>query len=450
MVVPKANKKDDSSQEVFMESNVDEKKESLKEKILAKEEKKSYSSEKFKKIEDKVKDSLQKQATDDALQEITLWAIVLWCSDIHYECYENYVIIRFRIDWMLVDIFKLTKDKYKPIVERIKYASNLKLNISNIPQDGKYNMDIEWKRIDVRVSTLPIKYGENIVSRILDNSKAIIDFEKLGFFWMSKRLIDRAITKKSGMILVTWPTGSGKTTTLYTILAQLNTPSKKIITLEDPIEYELERVIQSEVNEKDGFEFKTWLKALLRQDPDVIMVWEIRDKDTLDVAVAASLTWHLVLSTLHTKSATETLDRIINMWLKPYVLASALDTIIAQRLIRKICSECKVEREKSSFDLQIIEAMMKEIWMDKMPSKYVKLYKWEWCTKCNNSWYSWRVWIYEVISFSDSLRNLIRDWANTDEIITEARKWDLVTMKEDWILKAIKWFTTIEEILRVM
>ena len=426
------------------------KEEELKEKILEKEEKKSYHSEKFKKIEDKVKESLKRQATDNALQDITLWAMVLWCSDIHYECYENYVVIRFRIDWILVDIFKLSRIEYKPIVERIKYASNLKLNISNVPQDGKYSMTLEWRRIDVRISTLPIKYWENIVSRILDNSKSIIDFKQLGFFWMSERMINKAISKKSGMILVTWPTGSGKTTTLYTILAKLNLPSKKIITLEDPIEYELERVVQSEVNEKNGFDFKTWLKALLRQDPDVIMVWEIRDKDTLDVCVAASLTWHLVLSTLHTKSAAETLDRIINMWLKPYILASALDTIIAQRLVRKICSECNVEREKSSFDIQIIDAMMKEIWMEQIPSKFVKLYKGEWCVKCNNSWYSWRVWVYEIISFSEKLRNLIRDWATTEEIILEARKWDLVTMKEDGILKAIKWYTTIEEILRVL
>ena len=424
--------------------------EELKEKILEKEDEKTYFSEKFKKIEDDVKESLRKQATDDALKDITWWSMILWSSDIHYECYENYVVVRFRIDWILVEIFRLTKIEYKPIVERIKYASNLKLNISNIPQDWKYSMMIEWAKINVRISTLPIKYWENIVSRILDSRKSIVDFEKLGFFWMSKRMIEKAISKKSGMILVTWPTGSGKTTTLYTILAKLNEPSKKIITLEDPIEYELEWVVQSEVSEKDGFSFKTWLKALLRQDPDVIMIWEIRDKETLYVWVQASLTWHLVLSTLHTKSAAETLDRIINMWLQPYVLASAIDIIIAQRLVRKICSECRVEREKTSLDTQIIEVMMKEIWMERIPSKFIKLYEWKWCTECNNSWYSWRVWIYEIISFSENLRNLIREWATTEEIILEARKWDLVIMREDGILKAIKGFTTIEEILRVV
>ena len=183
----------------------------------------------------------------------------------------------------------------------MKYASNLKLNISNIPQDGKYSMGIDDRKIDVRISTLPIAYWENIVSRILDNSKSVVDFEKLWFFWTSKRLIDKAISRNNGMILVTGPTGSGKTTTLYTMLSKLNSREKKIITLEDPIEYQMDGIIQAEVDEKNGFDFKTGLKALLRQDPDIIMVGEIRDRDTLDTATTASLTGHLVLSTLHTK-----------------------------------------------------------------------------------------------------------------------------------------------------
>jgi len=188
----------------------------------------------------------------------------------------------------------------------MKYSSWLKLNITNIPQDGKYELKLENKKIDVRVSTLPTKYGENIVSRILDASNAIIDFKDLWFFWTSKRMIERAINKRNGMVLVTWPTGSGKTTTLYTMISKLNTRDKKVITLEDPIEYELPGIVQSEVDEKLGFTFQKWLKALMRQDPDIIMVGEIRDYDTLNIATAASLTGHLVLSTLHTKSAAET------------------------------------------------------------------------------------------------------------------------------------------------
>ena len=424
--------------------------EKLKEKILKKEDKKSFSSEKFRKIEEQVKLSLSKQNTDEALKDITIWALVLWSSDIHFDCYETYVVVRFRIDGVLVDIFQLTHREYKMVLERMKYASNLKLNISNVPQDGKYALVIDERKIDVRISTLPIAYWENIVSRILDNSKSVVDFEKLGFFWTTKRLIDQAISKNNGMILVTGPTWSGKTTTLYTILSKLNTREKKIITLEDPIEYEMDGIIQAEVDDKNWFDFKTGLKALLRQDPDIIMVGEIRDRDTLDTATTASLTGHLVLSTLHTKSAAETLDRIINMWLKPYVLASALDTVIAQRLVRKICPHCKVQKEKTPQETKMIDTIMSDIWINHLPSKFIKLYHGEWCDKCSNTWYLWRIWIYEIISLSENLRNLIRDGATTEEIIEEARNWDFIAMKEDWVLKAIKWYTTIEEILRVI
>ena len=422
----------------------------LKKEILKHEDKKGYFSTRFKKIENQVKLALTNQKTDDALTDITIWALVLWSSDVHYDTFEDYVVVRFRIDWVLVDIFRLTHKEYKPVLERLKYSSALKLNITTIPQDWKYDINIDNRKIDVRVSTLPVWDYENVVCRILDNSNAVVDFEKLWFFWTTKRMLEKAISRKNGMILVTWPTGSGKTTTLYTILSELNTRDKKVITLEDPIEYRLDWVIQSEVNEKKWYTFKNWLKALLRQDPDIIMIWEIRDKETLEVSTQASLTGHLVLSTLHTKSAAETLDRIINMWLKPYIIASALDTIIAQRLVRRICSSCKVEKDKTPMDVSIIENMMKEIWMSNMGSKNIKLYEWTWCDKCNNSWYAWRIWIYEIISLNEVLRNLIREWATTEEIIRKARDGDLITMKEDGILKALKWFTTIEEILRVV
>jgi len=427
----------------------EEKREELAEKILEKE-KISYHSKTFKKIEDEVKEALKNQKTDDALRDITLGALFLGSSDIHYDCYEKEIILRFRIDWVLVDIFTLNHLEYKYILERLKYASTLKLNISNVPQDWKYELKLEHKKIDVRVSTLPTKYGENIVSRILDATNAIIDFEELGFFWTSKRMIERAITKRNWMILVTWPTGSGKTTTLYTTVSKLNTRDKKIITLEDPIEYELPWIIQSEVNEKNGFTYHMWLKALLRQDPDIIMIGEIRDFETLNIATSASLTGHLVLSTLHTKSAAETLDRIINMWLPPYILASALDIIIAQRLVRKICSECKREKEKTPEEIAMVKAMMMDIGMWESLIDWIKLYEWTGCEKCNHSGYKWRMWIYEIINFSPKLRDLIRAWETVEWIIKEARKGDLITMKEDWILKAIKGHTTITEILRVI
>ena len=426
--------------------------EKLKEKILESEQQKTFSSDKFQKIEEKVKNSLKRRETDSALYDLSIWALILWASDIHYEIFENEVEVRFRIDWILVNVFNLELNQYKLILERLKYSANLKLNITNVPQDGKYELNVAENnnsKLDVRVSTLPTKYWENVVCRLLDASKAIVSFEDLWFFWTSKRMVEKAISKKNGLILVTWPTWSGKTTTLYTMISKLNTPDKKIITLEDPIEYELPWIIQAEVDDKVWFTYETWLKALLRQDPDIIMVWEIRDKVTLDTATSASLTGHLVLSTLHTKSAADTLDRIINMWLKPYIIASAIDTIIAQRLVRKICPYCKVEREKTPWETALIKSMMYDIWMKWMPADKLKLYEAKWCSKCNYSWYKWRIWIFEIISLTENLRDLIREWATVDEIIKAARWKDLILMQEDGILKAIKWYTTIEEVLRV-
>ena len=385
------------------------------------------------------------------MRDVSIGALVLGSSDIHYECFADYVVVRFRIDGVLVDIFRLTQAQYKKIIERLKYAAGLKLNITNIPQDGKYSLKIdETKKIDVRVSTLPIHYGENIVCRILDSENTVINFEDLGFFWTSKRMLERTIEKKSGMMLVTGPTGSGKTTTLYTILNRLNSRDKKIITLEDPIEYQLDGIVQSEIDDKNGVTFESGLKACLRQDPDIIMVWEIRDFETLQTATAASLTGHLVLSTLHTKSAADTLDRMINMGLKPYILASALDTIVAQRLVRRICPHCKIEKAKTPTDTAIIEAMMKETGMNMLSSEHMKLYEWEGCGKCNHSGYKWRIWVYEIITLTEKIRDIIRKWGTVEQVIHEARNGDLITMKEDGILKALKGYTTIEEILRVI
>lgn len=422
----------------------------LKELIIKKEENKNYSSHKFSELENIIKWFLSRQDTDSTLKSLTLWALNLWSSDIHYDNTPENTIVRFRIDGVLVDIFTLDKKQYKLFLERLKHSSNLKLNITNVPQDWKYSLNINESKIDVRVSTLPTPYWENMVCRILDAKKAIIDFEDLWFFWTTKRMLEKAISKKNWLILVTGPTWSWKTTTLYTILSKLNTRDKKIITLEDPIEYQLDWIIQSEVNEKNGYTFEMWLKALLRQDPDIIMMWEIRDSETLDIATQASLTWHLVLSTLHTKSASDTLDRLTNMWLKPYILASALDTIVAQRLVRKICNHCKEEKTKSPEEIQIIKEMMKEIWMKWISTENIKLYHWTGCEHCNNSWYKWRIWIYEILSLNDKIRKLIREWENTQEIIAEWRKMDMITMKEDGILKALKWYTTITEVLKVI
>ncbi|NDK07755.1 type II secretion system protein GspE [Candidatus Gracilibacteria bacterium] len=426
------------------------KKEDLKKWILALEKKQEYSSDKFIKIEEKIKDSIARQVTDEALRDITVGAMVLGSSDIHYECFEGKVVIRFRIDGVLVDIFTINYKEYKLLLERLKYSANLKLNIISLPQDGKYNIKIEDRKIDIRVSILPTKYGENAVCRILDSEKSIVSFEDLGFFWTAKRIVEKTLDKKNGMILVTGPTGSGKTTTLYTMLSKLNTREKKIITLEDPIEYEMPGVIQTEVSEKVGFTFESGLKAILRQDPDIVMVGEIRDAETLTTAVNASLTGHLVLSTLHTKSATETIDRIFSMGLKPYIMASAIDVIIAQRLVRKICPHCKVEKNKTPQETALIKAMMEEIDMKNISTDSMKLYQGTGCEICNKSGYKGRVGIYEIIHINENIRDMIRLTQKSEDIIKAAKETGFISMKEDGILKAMKGYTTIEEVLRVI
>jgi len=274
---------------------------------------------------------------------------------------EKEVIVRFRIDGNLADIFALPFEQYKLILERLKYKSDLKLNITDVPQDGKYRILDGEKKIDVRISTLPVKIGENVVCRVLDLENAIVPLENLGFMWTSKRQVEKSLKKKNGMVLVTGPTGSGKTTTLYSMLSHLNTAEKKVITLEDPIEYELAGVVQSEVNEKKGYSYAQGLKALMRQDPDIIMIGEIRDLETANIAAQASLTGHLVLATLHTKSASETLERLMNMGMRGYVLAASIDLIIAQRLVRKICPHCKEDYEADHDQAEIIKWMMKDI-----------------------------------------------------------------------------------------
>ena len=328
-------------------------------------QKRNFSSDMFDELARHVHDSLKAQDSDRALTLITKGALGLGSSDIHYDLSETEARVRMRIDGALSTIFTLSLLEYKLLLERLKYKSELKLNITHIPQDGKYRItEVAEGHIDVRVSTLPVRTGENVVCRVLDSTKSIPKVGELGFVWTSKRQIDKSLGKKSGMVLVTGPTGSGKTTTLYSMMQDLNTEDRKVITLEDPIEYELAGIVQSEVNEKNGYTYHSGLKALLRQDPDIIMVGEIRDLDTANTAAQASLTGHLVLSTLHTKSASETLERLTNMGLPSYILASSIDIIIAQRLVRRLCPHCSESYMADESQTEIIKWMMKDIGID--------------------------------------------------------------------------------------
>ncbi len=422
--------------------------------IIAVQEKSSKigNHERFAAIASEIHTTLARQDSEATLTLITKWALGFGSSDIHYDVWEADIRIRLRIDGELVEIVTLTRPEYKLLLERLKYKSDLKLNLTEIPQDGKYRIITDSERIDVRVSTLPVRYGENVVCRILDSTKAIPLVEELGFMWTSKRQIDRSLKKKNGTILVTGPTGSGKTTTLYSMLTNLNTENRKIITLEDPIEYELAGIVQSEVDEKKNYTYSTGLKALMRQDPDIIMIGEIRDLESATIAMQAAMTGHLVLSTLHTKSAGETIERLMNMGVPNYILASGLDVIIAQRLVRRLCPHCIESYEADSTQIDIIKYMLKDLGIEALASKKdeFKLYKSKWCTECGMTGYKGRIGIYEVMNFSEDIRTLIRLGSSPKEIITAARKWDLMLMREDGILKAMQWKTSLEELFKVV
>ncbi len=396
--------------------------------------------------------ALGHQDSEGALSLITKWSLALGSSDIHYDVGEMSIAVRIRIDGELVTIVTLEKSEYKLLLERLKYKSGLKLNITEIPQDGKYRINDDGSNIDVRVSTLPVRYGENVVCRILDSTKSIPTVEELGFMWTSKRQIEKSLKKKNGTILVTWPTGSGKTTTLYSMLSSLNTDDRKIITLEDPIEYELPGVVQSEVDEKKNYTYATWLRALLRQDPDIIMIGEVRDLESATIAMQAAMTGHLVLSTLHTKSAWETIERLMNMGVPNYILASGLDVIIAQRLVRRLCPHCTTSYEADEAQTNIIKWMLKDIgiaWVAKRKENYM-LYKSTGCSECGMTGYKWRIGIYEVMGFSENLRTLVRNNASPHDIIEAARTGDLMLMREDGILKAMQGKTSLEELFKVI
>jgi type II secretory ATPase GspE/PulE/Tfp pilus assembly ATPase PilB-like protein len=422
--------------------------------IIAAQEKSSKigNHERFAAIASEIHTTLARQDSEAALTMITKWALGFGSSDIHYDCWEIDMRIRLRIDGELIEIVTLTRPEYKLLLERLKYKSDLKLNLTEIPQDGKYRIISDNERIDVRVSTLPVRYGENVVCRILDSTKAIPLVEELGFMWTSKRQIDRSLKKKNGTLLVTGPTGSGKTTTLYSMLTSLNTEDRKIITLEDPIEYELAGIVQSEVDEKKNYTYSTGLKALMRQDPDIIMIGEIRDLESATIAMQAAMTWHLVLSTLHTKSAGETIERLMNMGVPNYILASGLDVIIAQRLVRRLCPHCIESYAADSNQIDIIKYMLKDLGIEALATQKdeFKLYKSKWCSECGMTGYKGRIGIYEVMNFSEDIRTLIRLGSSPKEIIAAARKWDLMLMREDGILKAMQWKTSLEELFKVV
>ncbi len=391
-------------------------------------------------------------------------AILQSASDIHIEPGEHEVRVRYRIDGILHDAMTLPRQVLQGIIARIKVLSNLKLDEHRLPQDGRFKIEKDDWKISFRISVLPVFDGEKIVMRLLDESSKGLTLEKMGLGGRALEVVHREIRKPNGMILVTGPTGSGKTTTLYTVMDILNQPEVNISTVEDPVEYRMPRINQTQVNPKVGMTFAAGLRSLLRQDPDIIMVGEIRDKETLEIAINAAMTGHLVLSTLHTNSAAGALPRMLDMGAEPFLVASTTNVIVAQRLVRRLCPDCRVtykltEKEvkslADSFNIEdILEYLKnsaelkgkikpKDNWQD------LAFFRPKGCEKCRGEGYHGRIGIYEALEVNEEIEKLITSLATSETIEKKAKENGMATMLEDGFAKAAQGITSIEEILRV-
>ena len=388
------------------------------------------------------------------------YAILENASDIHIEPEEKQVTVRYRIDGILRQVMTLPKSIHPGITARIKILSDLKLDEHRLPQDGRFKVEAPGYNVSFRVSIIPTYDGEKIVLRLLNEKTGLLTLEQLGFLPKSLEKIQRNISKPHGLILITGPTGSGKTTTLYAILNVLNSPEVNIITIEDPIEYRMHGVNQSQVNPKIGYTFAIGLRAYLRQDPDIIMVGEIRDPETAEIAIHAALTGHLVLSTLHTNDTPTTLPRLSEMGIPAFLVASTCNVIVAQRLVRKICQDCiesytltKAEMEKleKQIDLTSLLAILEQegATTKRQAKETLLFYRGKGCKKCGKSGYKGRIGIYEVLDVDAEIRELVIQQASADKIMQAARKKGTITVLEDGFIKAKSGITTIEEILRV-
>lgn len=383
------------------------------------------------------------------------YALDLRSSDIHIEPEENRVRVRFRVDGVLQQVVEYPTNLHPAVVSRIKIMSNLKIDEQRIPQDGRTEVTTkEGKNMDLRVSTMPtVNAGEVVVMRIQDKSRSIPDLPSLGVSGRALKNIELALKSPNGIILNTGPTGSGKTTTLYAALARLNKVSVNILTIEDPVEIQIDGLNQSQVNPGIQYTFATGMRAALRQDPNIIMVGEIRDKETADTAIEASLTGHLVLSTLHTNSAVETITRILNMGIAPYLLSSTLEIVIAQRLVRKLCESCKVESQVDEETLKGIKMALEGADLNgEIDPKFLETMKFhapKGCEKCNNTGYLGRVGLFEVLKLDNKIRKAIFDKLSTLEIHEIAVKNGMLSLEQDGIIKALSGQTSLEEVYRV-
>jgi len=394
---------------------------------------------------------LDEMPAEESVNFLCVGAIKTGASDMHFQPEEDHCELRFRIDGMMQHIMQLNSKTYANILNQIKYKSKMKLNITNEPQDGRFYFVVNEQKIDVRVSLIPTEFGETVVMRLLDARKGFLSLSELGFSDFNHHILERLCELSVGLVLVTGPTGSGKTTTLYAMLDRLNKPEVKIITLENPIEYHLKGISQSQTNEKRGYNFASGLKSILRQDPNVVMIGEIRDLDTATTTCQAALTGHLVLSTLHTNSAVESIPRLLNIGVPEFMLAPTLKGIVAQRLVRTLC-ECKKERpikdnEKELFGKKVAEFNEKNPGLElSVPTTLMSP---QGCTKCSGDGYKGQTQIAEILVIDEELHDMILNRVSDTEISRRAVEKGMMTMEDDGILKVLQGVTTLEEIFRV-
>jgi type II secretory ATPase GspE/PulE/Tfp pilus assembly ATPase PilB-like protein len=396
-------------------------------------------------IEKQFKSSPTEVSIIEVVDLLVEHAYVSRASDIHIEPADKEVVVRLRIDGILNDAFSFPKGFQSEVVSRVKVLSGLKTDVHHLPQDGRFKAKVEEVgEIDVRVSIVPTYYGENVVIRLLAESMKVFTLDDLGFTEEQLKLVEKAIAKPYGMLLANGPTGSGKTTTLYAMVKKLNNRATSIITIEDPIEYSIPGITQIPVNVTAGLTFANGLRSILRQDPNIIMVGEIRDSETANIAINAALTGHLMLSTIHTNDAATTFPRLIDMGVPPFLVASTVNVAIAQRLVRMVCKTCRKERTLTIAELKSLSSISKSITTD----KFFTVGKG--CKDCDGTGYKSRIGIHEVLEVNDDIRALIVSRADSSQIKQAAIKNGMRTMIEDGLEKAKEGITTIEEVIRII
>lgn len=402
-----------------------------------------------KKVEEKsLAEVLREAPVAKIVSTMLEYAIRARASDVHIEPQEDRTRVRYRIDGILHEKLVLPKKVHDAVVSRIKILTDMKIDERRLPQDGRFNFKLGDQEVDLRVSSLPTAFGEKIVMRLLKKSGGVPSLPELGLRGTALKNLETAVLRPHGIILITGPTGSGKTTTLYSILSKLNTTRVNIVTLEDPIEYQIAGVNQVQVNPLAGLTFASGLRSFLRQDPNIIMVGEVRDTETTDLAIQASLTGHLVFSTLHTNNASGALPRLLDMGAEPFLVASSLNAVVAQRVVRRICTSCKGSFTPPPELVTDIKNVLGKLYPKKEDEQLI-LYRGKGCDECNNTGYLGRIGIFEVLPVSEKIGRLILERASSADIERQSVEEGMITMKQDGYSKAVEGTTTIEEVLRV-